>query len=582
MSWALSFGWELLPSLNWLKYAGITKASAGNEPQHELQQRLESLSPTIEELLTISGTAGASVGVLHMDKVVYTKSFGFKDVEAKSSPNEDTLYYIASLSKFMTAAGIGTLVDRGKLAWDDLVSKALPEWQHCNQEIREHVNLQDILSHKSGLAPKMFAWMGEHSRPQEEGSRFTKTTTYLEPAFEFGSSFVSNNWLYGIAAQIIERNSGQEFGRFLECNFFENLHMHRTRIHSSPDSMVNFAEAYMYNGDSPYRVHKPPIENGAAMEGAVGVKSSVRDLLTYYKHFLRSRKDQISRQTTSTPGSPFKQVRELLNPQIDIDGLPAPYNKTTYALGWAQTKLPTALGALGGNVDLVKSMPRIGEDLGWEPTVLYHAGSLVGYLSCVMLLPETDSAIVVLSNTLSNQDQADWIGQAFLECLLNVPHPNDYIALAKEAAATYDTLFPRMHKMLAEERIQGTNMRSPEKYVGKFENQVGTFILDIYLDNGDLCLSLNGYRPEKHELSHYHFDTFSFEMTYKDCLTREMWPKTSKNYYLLEFGTDISGDITTITWRPDWAVPAGELFTKRLIPQPLSKINEGNEDKAEL
>ena len=48
-----------------------------------------------------------------------------------------------------------------------------------------------------------------------------------------------------------------------------------------------------------------------------------------------------------------------------------------------------------------------------------------------------------------------------------------------------------------------------------------------------------------------------FEMSYLDCLKREIWPKTYKGYYLLEFISDEDEDITAIIWRPDWAIPQG-------------------------
>ena len=558
--------WAPKLSTSWLKSPtpSVVEKTIEEGPNFGPERRLEGLHSQITQMLQLSGTAGASVGVAHLDESIYTANYGYSDVEAKNAPNEDTLYYVASLSKFMTAAGIAVLVEQGQLGWNDLASRALPGFHHCSQAIRDHVTIVDILSHRTGLAQKMSCWMGEHSRPQMAGESFTKTTTYLERVSEIGSTFLSNNWLYGIAAQIVERFREQNFSLFLESTFFGPLNMQRTRVHSSPDKMENFAKAYMYNGDSPHLVHRPPIEVGASMEGAVGVKSSIHDLLIYYREFLKARKDQFARHTTSTAGSPFKQVQELLRPRIVIDGLKSEFSETTYALGWAEAKLPTALGALGGNVDLVEKMPRIGEGLEQEYTVLYHSGSLVGYLSSIILLPETDSVIVVLVNTLSNQDPADWISQALLEALIGVPYPNDYVSLAREAATTYNTMFPNMHAALAREKINDTDMRDPELYVGKFANEAGTFILDIFLEDGDLNLSLNGYRQEKHRLSHYNYDVLSFEMTYEDCLKREMWPKTFKKYYLLEFRSeDGRGNMTHIRWRPDPAVPSGEDFVKR-------------------
>lgn len=538
---------------------------------NELLRRLEDLSPTVEEILSISGTAGASVGVLMSSGEVYTANFGYRDVEERKPPDQDTIYYIASLSKFMTAAGIGKLVEDGKLQWSDLVSTALPEFQHRNDYIRTNATIIDILSHRTGLAQKMHAWMGEHSRPQMTGHAFTKTTTYLEPVSTLGSTFISNNWLYGLAAQIIERNSGQKFSDFIESNFFEPLGMQRTRIHGEVADLDNIAEAYMYDDGSPYPVGKPPIDSDSAMEGAVGVKSSVRDLLEYYKAFLEAREQQQDGRCTSTDENPFKQVQELLKERVKMNDLPAQIDKTSYALGWAMVRLPAALGSLGGNADLVQKMPQIGQDLPVKPTVLYHAGSLVGYLSSIHLLPDTNSAIIVLVNTLANQDSADWIGQAFLEALLDVPKPTNFINLAKEARDTYTNLFPKMHRALSEGRRRGPLKRSLHCYEGQYENAVGTFIMDVYVLEDELYLSLNGYRKEKHRLHHYQGDTLSFEMSYLDCLKREMWPKTYKGYYLLQFVSEEDEGITGIIWRPDWAVPRGELFVKRATKHVTEK-----------
>ncbi|KAK0516162.1 hypothetical protein JMJ35_000765 [Cladonia borealis] len=539
------------------------KATAGPNPHNEMQQRFKNLSPTVNEILRISGTAGASVGILHSNEVIYTANFGYRDVDQKLPPTQDTIYYIASLSKFMTAAGIGQLVEEGELQWNDMVSAALPKFQHRKPQIRDHATLVDILSHRTGLAPKMHLWMGEHSRPQMTGHDFTKTTTYLETVSEFRSKFIYNNCLYGLAAQIIERISRQKFGEFIESNFFEPLGMHRTRIHGGTADLDNVAEPYMYNEGSPYLVRKPPIDSDSAMEGAAGVKSSVRDLLKYYKSLLDAREQQQNCGCTSTDDSPFKQVQELLTERVTMDDLPAHIGKTSYALGWAVVQLPAALGSLSGNGDLVEEMPWIGEGLSEKPTVLYHGGSRVGYLSYVLLLPETKSAIIVLVNTLANQDSADWIGQAFLEALLDVPSPHDFVQLANGARDTKTSLFPKMHRALAEGRKSGTFTRSLHCYQGQFENAVGTFILDVYVFEEELYLSLNGYRKEKHKLYYYDGDTLSFELGYLDCLKREIWPKTDKEYYLLEFLSNENGDIKGIKWRPDLTVPQGEDFARR-------------------
>ena len=110
-----------------------------------------------------------------------------------------------------------------------------------------------------------------------------------------------------------------------------------------------------------------------------------------------------------------------------------PFDKNSaYGMGWVRAQLPAILGAVGCNPGFVKSIPMAG--LGSEETIIYHQGSLAGYTSSLFLVPDTESAVVVLSNSISLNDCADWVGQLILEALLDVEERNDYVNYAKESA----------------------------------------------------------------------------------------------------------------------------------------------------
>jgi hypothetical protein len=61
---------------------------------------------------------------------------------------------------------------------------------------------------------------------------------------------------------------------------------------------------------------------------------------------------------------------------------------------------------------------------------LIHAGAL----SSVYLLPGTQAAVIVLSNTLALCDAPDWIAQHVVEVILDSPKRNDFVDLADKAA----------------------------------------------------------------------------------------------------------------------------------------------------
>ena len=105
--------------------------------------RLKSLGPTIAEICRISGTPGMSLGALHRNEVIDIENYGYRDVEEKKAPDQDTLYFIASLSKVFTAAGIGILVDEKKLDWDTPVSSILAEFDHLDDTIKKKSGIVD-------------------------------------------------------------------------------------------------------------------------------------------------------------------------------------------------------------------------------------------------------------------------------------------------------------------------------------------------------------------------------------------------------------------------------------------------------
>lgn len=76
------------------------------------------------------------------------------------------------------------------------------------------------------------------------------------------------------------------------------------------------------------------------------------------------------------------------------------------------------------------------------------------------LIPSTNSAVIVMSNTLVNQDLPDWVGLLYLEALLDTPEPVDFVPYAKEAAKSWSEGFPNMKKQVDKGRGLNTPIRS--------------------------------------------------------------------------------------------------------------------------
>ena len=73
------------------------------------------------------GIGGVTVGVVSGSKLVWTKSYGFADMEKKTPADQDTVYRIGSITKQFTALTFLQLVEQGKVALSDPVEKYFPE-----------------------------------------------------------------------------------------------------------------------------------------------------------------------------------------------------------------------------------------------------------------------------------------------------------------------------------------------------------------------------------------------------------------------------------------------------------------------
>lgn len=63
--------------------------------------------------MSIAGTAGLSIGIVHGSQPIYTTHFGYRDVEKQLAPDGDTVYHIGSMTKGMVVQALAFLVDEG-------------------------------------------------------------------------------------------------------------------------------------------------------------------------------------------------------------------------------------------------------------------------------------------------------------------------------------------------------------------------------------------------------------------------------------------------------------------------------------
>lgn len=526
-------------------------------------ERLENIRPLIQKICEESSSSGLSLGVLHQGQVLYRDNFGHRDVESGKPPDSDTLYNINSMTKALTAAAIGILVEEGVTQWNTPIQEILPAFGDGHGEIGRMITITDLLSHRSGIAsPDTFFFQDDNELLLEKHDAI-RTFNYGKQRGGFRDSYIYNNFGYAVIALLIEKLSGQEFGTFLRHRILDLLHLERTTT-DDVSADANAGRCYCVLEDhSLCRVPGPRVGTGSLLEGAAGIKSTVNDLLHLYRAFLEAVRDQTQQGSTSTEGSPFKQCPTLIRGHSFLDG--ASLRENAYGLGWIRCQLPGVVGKQGINARLQLDLPVIGKGAP-SRFCLYHEGLMPGSSSNVYAFPETMTIIVVLQSANSLNDCPDWVAQLLIETVFDFPERNDWLELARASARSALALVPSMRLKLDKGRVPNTRPSFPlDSYCGRYQSPLKNFFLEVSQREDGLLVAFQGLPSQSNRLWHYHFDTFTWLMTHDEAARRaRLMVNFPAEFYLLRFGMSIHGNVDRLYWIIENTGPKPETFLKDL------------------
>ncbi|ASV76457.1 Beta-lactamase class C and other penicillin binding protein [Thermogutta terrifontis] len=204
--------------------------------------------------------AGCVMVVADKHKIIHTITLGWADVDAKRPMQADTLFWIASQSKPITATALMILVDEGRVQLDDPVEKYLPEFrgQWLIAEAAENrvllkrpsrpITVRDILSHTSGLPFRSALEVPTLDVFPLAARVRSYAMTPLE--FDPGRRYQYSNAGINTAARIVEVVTGKRFEEFLKERIFEPLGMKDTTFWPDKEQLSRLARAYRYDAQS--------------------------------------------------------------------------------------------------------------------------------------------------------------------------------------------------------------------------------------------------------------------------------------------------------------------------------------------
>src|SRR5438309_2816902 len=170
---------------------------------------------------------GISVAIVKDGKVLLTKGYGVRKLGYAEPVDEHTLFGIGSNTKAFTTAALASLVDEGKISWDDPVYQRLPGFQMYDPYVSHEMTIRDLLTHRSGMGlgeGDLLFW--PHSTYKRE--EIIYRLRFMKPASSFRSHYAYDNLLYMTAGQIIPAVTGTSWDDYVRERIFVPLGMSTT------------------------------------------------------------------------------------------------------------------------------------------------------------------------------------------------------------------------------------------------------------------------------------------------------------------------------------------------------------------
>ncbi|MEN8162865.1 MAG: serine hydrolase [Acidobacteriota bacterium] len=215
----------------------------------DVAEAITVLDRWIEQQIEYHHLPGLSIAVVFDQEIVWSKGYGYSDVEKKIPATPSTVYRMGSITKVFTSTAVMLLRDQGKLRLDDPVSAHLP-WFRINNPYpdSQEITIRQLLTHTSGLPREAdVPYWTDHVFPTREQLAAVVPTQELVAAP--ATTYHYSNLGLSLLGEIVAEVSGMSWAEFLEVNIFEPLGMSSSS--GAPD------EALMRRRATPYMLMGP-------------------------------------------------------------------------------------------------------------------------------------------------------------------------------------------------------------------------------------------------------------------------------------------------------------------------------------
>ncbi|HLQ00276.1 MAG TPA: serine hydrolase [Candidatus Limnocylindria bacterium] len=484
------------------------------------------------------GVPGLSVAIVKDGKVVAAKGYGVRKMGDAAAVDENTLFGIGSNTKAFTSAALATLVDEGKLAWDDPVYERLPGFQMYDPYVSHEMTIRDLLTHRSGMG------LGEGDLLFWPHTTFTRDEIiyrlrFMKPASSFRSRYAYDNLLYIAAGQIIPAVTGKSWDDYIRERIFKPLGMNTSNLSTSAFKPGDDYAWPHSKVDGKLQVVAFETLDNAAPAGSINSSAAEMArwlLLQLNRGKLTDREGRLFSEQRSGEMWSAQTILPIGNPPPALAGLKAHF--AAYGLGWGM------------------------RDYHGRKLV-GHSGGLLGFVSRVMLVPEENLGVVILTNA-EEGGAFESILFRVLDHYMNVP-PTDWIDAFKAAEDVQQTSAAETMKKQESARAADSKPTLPlEKYAGMY-NDAWYGSATIRMESGKLVFALDHTPKAIADLQFWQYDTFKAhwrDRTIEDAfVTFSLKPDGSIDHFTMAAVSplaDFSFDYQDLLFKPAPPASAGK------------------------
>ncbi|MER6308494.1 serine hydrolase domain-containing protein [Streptomyces sp. NPDC001657] len=361
----------------------------------------EKLSEFVEATARKLGIPGVAVGVWADGQESYA-THGVTSVDNPLPVDRDTLFHLGSVTKTFTATALMRLVAEGKVELDAPVRRYVPELQLADEQAAAHMTVLNLLNHTAGLGVRLVVETGDGD---DALAGYVRRMVELDQIAPPGTRASYSQAGYNLVGRIIEKVTGLTYERAVAQSVLEPLGMSNT-FYATDDIMTRrFAVGHNPDVDGKPTVARQWKDTRGNNPGG-GIASSVSDQLRWARFHLGGGGTVL----------PAEVLHGMKKQTVELHG--------------------STLGDAFGICWFLRDVDGV--------RTVGHGGSGNGQFSELLLVPERDFAVTVMSNAgpdgvAFNQSVVRWVLEHYLDVVDRDPEPVPHDpARAQELVGTYD------------------------------------------------------------------------------------------------------------------------------------------------